>query len=56
MDRRDMNRIAAEVGCTERTVRNWAAGQQMSRTTEYALEQACKKLGIEIPAERCAAS
>jgi hypothetical protein len=48
MNQRDLNRLAAEVGCTERTVRRWVAGKDVSTSTKYALEMASKRLRIAL--------
>ena len=43
-----MNKLAAEVGCTERTVRKWVAdSSSVSEAVSYALAAAAKRLKIE---------
>ena len=50
MDPRNQYLLAAEVGCTPRTVRRWAAdASSVAKATAYALGLAREKLGMPDP-------
>ena len=50
MTNKQRRQLAAEVDCTDQTVKRWIDGFRVHGPTAYALEAACAKLKIALPA------
>ena len=49
LSQQEVYQLAAETGTHHTTIQRWAAGGGVHPATSYALTEACRRLGIDVP-------